>query len=269
MEHRLVTTTDGCRLAATLSGPDPRAVLLHPGVADRRVWAEVMTLLAPALPAVAYDRPGFGATPPAAVPFTHVGHLGALLDQAVPVPPLLVGNSQGGRIAIDFTLAHPSRVRGLVLIGTAVSGAPVVPLDGPLATLDSAIDAADAASDLDEVNRLEAHLWLDGPGSAEGRVGGAARERFLEMNRIALRAEGGVPPDEPPSAWERLEEITVPVLVVLGELDADTINVRGRELAERIPGARLVELPGVAHVPALENPETLAALIGEFDANIR
>ena len=50
------------------------------------------------------------------------------------------------------------------------------------------IEVARNAGDLDTVNRLEAHLWLDGPATQEGRVGGTARSLFLDMNNRALRA---------------------------------------------------------------------------------
>ena len=51
------------------------------------------------------------------------------------------------------------------------------------------LDEAEKAEDLGEVNRLEAWLWLDGASSPEGRVGGADRELFVEMNGIALAAD--------------------------------------------------------------------------------
>ncbi len=111
-------------LAATLSGEHPRLVFLHPGVADRRCWYDVMSALVPDFPAVAYDRRGFGETPAADAPFVDVDDLRAVLDACVVGPAVLVGNSQGGRIAIDFALAQPERVDRLVLIAPAVSGAP-------------------------------------------------------------------------------------------------------------------------------------------------
>ena len=177
-------------LAATLSGEHPRLVFLHPGVADRRCWCDVMSALVPDFPAVAYDRRGFGETPAADAPFVDVDDLRAVLDACVAGPAVLVGNSQGGRIAIDFALAHPERVDRLVLIAPAVSGAPepdwVAEIGQSLVDL---IEAAEAAVDLDEVNRLEALIWLDGPAGPEGRVGGTMRDLFLAMNLVALKNE--------------------------------------------------------------------------------
>src|SRR4051794_41913291 len=77
----------------------------------------------------------------------------------------------GGQAALDFTLAHPERVAALALIGTAVRGAPYPDLtEGPTAELFARLEAADAAGDLDEIGRLEAWMWLDGPAAEGGRV---------------------------------------------------------------------------------------------------
>ena len=101
-------------------------------------------------------------------------------------------------------------------------------------------------------------MWLDGPSAPEGRVGGAARELFLEMNERALRAEDPGDQAEIPAAWPRLGEIAVPTLLLLGRLDAEEIQAIDELAAPLIPGARLQFLDGVAHVPHLESdPATL------------
>jgi pimeloyl-ACP methyl ester carboxylesterase len=239
-------------------GDGAPVVLLHAGVADRRAWSEV----APRLdgPVVAYDRRGFGETPPSAEPFRHVDDLLALLDATVEGPAWLVGNSQGGRIALDAALSAPERVAGLVLISPAVSGAPDYgELDPDTARLD---DALEAAVDPDEVLRLETWLWLDGPAGPEGRVGGTARELALDMNRRILANEGSEDAGgSDVHAWSRLGEIRVPVTVIWGELDVPVVVAQCRAVSELIAGARAHELAGVAHLPSLERPEELAALI--------
>src|SRR5690606_35304334 len=84
-----------------------------------------------------------------------------------------------------------------------------------------ALEAAEQARDLDEVNRLEAHLWLDGPTSPEGRVGGPGRELFLDMNGRALAAEDPGETVGVPEVWEGLDSITAPTMVLVGDLDAE------------------------------------------------
>src|SRR5205085_8554981 len=88
----------------------------------------------------------------------------AVLDAAGVERPVVVACSMGGQTAIDLALAHPDRVAGLVLIGTAVRGAPYPDLqEGPTAELNARLEAAAAAGDIDEAGRLDAWMWLDGP----------------------------------------------------------------------------------------------------------
>lgn len=267
MSTTTYTAADGTELAADhLPRGGPAVVLLHAGVADRRAWSEVADALSErGFDVIAYDRRGFGETPATGIP-DHVADLRAVLDQAGGRQAWLVGNSQGGRIALDLAAADPTRVAGLVLIAPAVSGARDPgddELDPDTLRIDAAIEAADARGDLDAVNRHEAHLWLDGPAAPEGRVGGAARELFLAMNAVALAAEWpeGAEPEEPPT-WDRLGEITVPATVAWGELDLPWFADQCRALAERLGNVRgTTEIPGVAHLPGLEDPEGVAELI--------
>jgi pimeloyl-ACP methyl ester carboxylesterase len=192
----------------------------------------------------------------------------AVLDAAGLQRPVVVACSMGGQTAIDLTLAHSDRVAGLALIGTAIRGASYPDVqEGPTAELNARLEAADSAGDIDEVARLDAWMWLDGPSAAEGRVSGHARELFLDMNRRALQAEDPGEQAELPAAWPRLGQIAVPTLVMIGRLDAEEIQAIDQQAAGMIPGARLRLLDGVAHVPHLEaDPTTLDEIAAFVDA---
>lgn len=242
-------------------------VLLHAGVCDRRGWREVGERLGrEGWDVVAYDRRGFGEVPPADRPFRHVDDLLAVIDAISPnAPAWLVGSSMGGGVALDAALATPERVAGLVLLAPAVSGDPEpddLTIIAETHGLADAIDAAWTAGDLDACNHLEVRLWLDGPAEREGRVSGHPRELALEMNRIVLangdselERGGGI------HAASRLNEITTPAIVACGELDVPTKLRRSAELAGSLPNATYHALPGRAHLPYLEAPDEVAALI--------
>jgi pimeloyl-ACP methyl ester carboxylesterase len=239
-------------------GSGAPVVLLHAGVADRRVWREVGEALPG--PVVAYDRRGFGDTPPPAGDFTHVDDLCAVLDATVAAAAWLVGNSMGGALAIDAALSVPERVAGLILIAPAVSGEPEpATLDPDTQRIIEGLGAAGEAGDVGELLRLHAWLWLDGPASPEGRVTGAARELALAMNEIIVRND--VPDEAGASsadAWPRLEEIAVSTTVMWGDRDVPAISESCRVIAGRVPGARTRVLAGAAHLPSLEQPDALA-----------
>ena len=263
MSERFVVAREGCDLAGERwPGGAPLLVLLHEGVSDRRGWRQVAERLAPRLTVVAYDRRGYGESPASTAPFTHAGDLLAVLDREQAGPAWLAGASAGGGLALDTALLAPDRVAGLVLIGTAVSGAPEPELDPDTERFDGWLEAAGATGDQAELNRLETWLWLDGPAQPEGRVGGEARALALDMNAIILRGEGREDEgDSGVDAWHHLAEVDVPVTLACGEFDVPFIRARSRELAGRLPRARFRELPGMAHQPYLEDPGQVADLI--------
>jgi pimeloyl-ACP methyl ester carboxylesterase len=263
MGERFVIAREGCDLAGERwPGGAPLVVLLHEGVSDRRGWRQLAGRLAPQVTVVAYDRRGYGESAVSTAPFTHVGDLLAVLDREQAGRAWLVGASAGGGLALDTALLAPDRVAGLVLLGTAVSGAPEPELDPDTQRFEPLLDAAIGAGNLEEVNRLETWLWLDGPSAPEGRVGGEARVLALDMNAIILRnaareGEG----DSDVDAWHRLGEVTVPVAVACGELDVPFLVARSHEIADRLPSASYHELPGMAHQPYLEDPGQVADLV--------
>jgi pimeloyl-ACP methyl ester carboxylesterase len=256
-------TRPGIELAAERwPGGNPVLVLLHEGIADRRGWRQTADLLAPDLTVVAYDRRGYGETPPSPGPFSHVDELLAVLDQVADGPAWLVGASAGGGLALDTALTAPDRVAGLVLLGTAVSGAPQPELDADGQRFMQLWDKAIADGDRDELNRLDMWVWVDGPAQPEGRVSGPARDLALAMNAVIIAND--VPEDAGASgvsAWDRLGEIGVPVTVACGDLDVPFLFTRSQELARRLPHARYQTLPGRAHQPYLEDPAQVAQLI--------
>jgi pimeloyl-ACP methyl ester carboxylesterase len=259
----MIAESGRAQIAYEVTGDGPDVLLIHAGVNDRRSWRHVVDRLSPRYRCVSYDGRGYGET-------TYEREDGwaplhdavAVLDAAAVERAIVIACSMGGRTALDLVLAHPERVSALVLIGSAVRGAPYPELtSGPTYELDQRVEAADAAGDLDEVARLDAWMWLDGPGVPEGRVTGPARELFLEMNDRPLHAEDPGDQAELPDAWPRLGEIAVPTLVLCGRLDAEEIQAIAPQLAARIPDATLRWLEGVAHVPHLEgDPVTIEAI---------
>jgi pimeloyl-ACP methyl ester carboxylesterase len=248
-------------------GAGPTIVLLHAGVCDRRCWREVGARLAGAgRDVVAYDRRGFGDVAPARAPFRHVDDLLAVLDAVSPgAPAWVVGSSMGGQVALDAALEAPDRVAGLVLLAPAISGAPEVEDEVVIAAtngLAEAIDAAWTAGAVEECNALEVRLWLDGPGGPEGRVSGPRRELALDMNRIVIA--NGEPEADGASGVDaagRVHEIAIPAIVACGELDVALQLQRSAELADALANATYRSLPGRAHLPYLEAPDEIAALI--------
>lgn len=217
---------------------------------------------------VRYDLRGHGDSPLPGGEFSNIDDLRALLDHLGIEQAALVGNSFGGRIAIDFALAHAERTAALVLVAAALGGH-----EGSeeLDELDEAEEALLEAGDVDGAVELNVHTWLDGPGRI-APVPPETRELVASAQRrafdVQLAAHASSPPPGPvrwaePPAATRLGEIAAPALVVAGEHDLADFRAIADRLATGIPGARKVVLD-TAHLPGLERPEELNRLVLDF-----
>jgi pimeloyl-ACP methyl ester carboxylesterase len=241
--------------------------LLHAGVADRRGWASLVPEFQNFASVHVYDRRGFGESLAGSEAFTHLEDLIAVLDHLQISSTWLVGSSAGGKLALEAALEVPHRIDGIILISPAVGGAPPTKdedVDPETEEIDELITRADGLGDIDEVNRLEVRLWLDGPREPEGRVSGPTRDLVFDMNATALANFVAEDSDQAVDAWSRMGEISMPTLVACGTLDAMHIVRRSEVIGRRIEGAKYVRLQGVAHLPYLEDPAATGFLVRDF-----
>ena len=103
------------------TGPDA-VVLIHDGIAHSAVWDAVWPAFCKEFHTVRYDRRGYGRSPAATTWYYETDDLFTLLRHLKINRAFLVGSSHGGELTIDFTLAHPKLVDGMVLVGAVVSG---------------------------------------------------------------------------------------------------------------------------------------------------
>ncbi|WP_332699649.1 alpha/beta fold hydrolase [Devosia sp.] len=252
------------RLAGLHAGEGLPVVFLHAGVCDKRMWDDQMAAVAEeGWQAIAYDRRGYGETVSADEAFNHVDDLEAVLKALDIHAAVFVGCSMGGGLAVDFALRHPGRVIGLVLIGTSVTGAPWSATDAE-SQIEAAEEDAYERGDLDMLNRVQAHEWLDGPRAQSGRVGGVARELFMDMNAIVLAKPALTLEERRPSAWARVAEVGAPTLLLVGDEDFTALIDRHEHLSEEMPNAFAAVLEGVAHIPSIERPELVNSMLLEF-----
>ncbi|MBN3838348.1 alpha/beta hydrolase [Burkholderia sp. Ac-20349] len=265
MTNRFHVKSGRAALATEVVGRGAPIVFLHARVADRRMWDRQMREIGANLQAVAYDRRGFGETAAEAEAHSSVEDLIAVIESATDgSPAILVACSQGGGIALDAALRYPSRVRALVLVAPSVTGAPKLTHAAQVDDLIAHLADAEANGHIDEAIAIRASLWLDGPLQREGRVTGEARALFDEMNAVAL----GLPPAgmnaDAPIAYGRLAEISVPTLVMCGDLDLPGIQERSRYVANTLSGGIFHPITSTAHLPSLERPREVTGKIVDF-----
>jgi pimeloyl-ACP methyl ester carboxylesterase len=127
-----------------------------------------------------------------------------------------------------------------------------------------------SAKDFAALAELETQVWVDGWGQPSDRVDAGLRRKVSDWIRTAYaleKAEGKPQPLDPPAA-QRLEEVGVPTLVLIGLADEPGGNLALAHLASSVAGARVVEFPNVAHMIQLEEPERFNQLVLDFLAEV-
>lgn len=238
-------------------------LMLHAGVADSRMWQPQVDEFAKHFDVIRPDMRGFGDSGLPAGPWSPRDDLLGLMDELRLKPAHVIGCSIGGSLAIDFAIDHPERLSKLVLVGAGVSGGQQDPRHERLY---AEVMAADERGDMNAVNEAEMYLWLDGPYRPRGYVAQSLRELFLDMNGRNVNVDWPKSPRqnlEPPAA-KRLDEITAPTLVIVGDADLEPIRETADMLASSISGARKAVIHDAAHLPNLEHPEEFNRLVLDF-----
>lgn len=256
---------EGAHLYFEDSGHGPPIIFIHAGVADLRMWEEQVTRLESDFRCIRFDQRGYGRTRNESQSFSPSSDLKAVLDHLSIEQAHLVGSSLGGMVAIDFALVHPLRVSSLVLVASGVGGwqgeatGEEIPLEEENVSLEK-------AKAWDRLVESDLHLWLDGPTQPEGRVGGSVRDKLREMVREVYgrdEPEAQKTRMEPP-AIDRLSEIHVPALVMIGNWDFFTVREVAGYLVANLRNAKLSTFEGTAHMISLEQPARFNAELRMF-----
>ncbi|MFL5945528.1 MAG: alpha/beta fold hydrolase [Gaiellaceae bacterium] len=244
-------------------------VLLHAGIADSRMWAPQLKSLARDHRVIAPDLPGFGTAAYESDVVDFRAAVRQAMDRAGIERAVLVGNSFGGLIALEFALESPERVSALVLVGTA-------------------IDDHDWSNELDEVGNAEMAAlergdregavetqlaWVTGPRRNRDAVDRNVLALVAEMQRNVYELQEGHDDVRSrrldPPASKRLAEVSVPTLVMTGDEDFDDILRIADRLAAEIPNAERVRIAHTAHLPSLERPDEFDRIVLRFFAEHR
>jgi 3-oxoadipate enol-lactonase len=233
-----------------------RVLLLHAGIGDSRMWApQVEALSAAGLEPVALELPGYGDEPLRPGRLSYVEHVAAALEG----PAAVVGCSLGGRVALELAVERPDLVERLVLVNAALPGWEWSD------AVQAANDVEDAALDRGDLEAAaEANMiWLAPQAREEVRE--LVRAMTIRNYELVLPVYEQVESVavEPP-VTERLGEIGVPTLIVVGAEDVPDVAQIADVLEAGIPNTRRATVAGAAHLPSLEQPEALNALLVEF-----
>lgn len=238
-------------------GDGPTVLLIHSTACDRRMWDRQMPALAAAgYRAVRCDLRGFGETPAPDRPYDDARDVLELLDVFGADRVALIAASGGGAVALEVAARWPGRVAALALLST---GYPEHEATDELKACwereNALIEAGDIAGAVD----FNVQTWL-GPDADE-----AAREKLRDMQRRAFEIQLAVEEEFGAAQTEfDLSDITAPSLLVHGSHDLPDFRLIADRLVRQLPAARHLELPWAGHLPNMERPDEINALLLGF-----
>jgi pimeloyl-ACP methyl ester carboxylesterase len=239
-------------------------VLFISGLADEGAcWVDQVAGLRDSYRLTTFDNRGVGRSETPDGPFRIADFAAdtvALMDALELDRAHVVGSSMGGAIAQELAIAHPDRVRSLVLNGTWCRGDRF--LHEVFRNWMWSAEKADSIRDF----LVTVNLWCFSPriwneGIMDEWIAAAETSPYAQsVDAFCRSAQALIEHD----TADRLEAIDAPTLVTVGELDLCLPARYSQAIVDRIPEARLVVIPAVGHQPFQEVPEDYNRLLDEF-----
>ena len=255
-------TIEGRRVYYEVKGQGPAIVLIHGFSLDTRMWDPQFDAFAQSHRVVRYDISGYGRSTVPETLISSSNELAALLKALGIDKTTVVGMSMGGSVAINFTLEHPEMVDALITVGSTLGG---YSMREPRATRTQRVFSLARDSGL----AIAKEAWLHDPFLTPVVDTSAIRARI----RRIIADWTGIQLTNPamarflpthPLAIARLEEIGVPTLAIVGELDDPNPRAVADTIAARVPGAKKATIPGSGHLLNLERPNEFNKLVLDF-----
>jgi pimeloyl-ACP methyl ester carboxylesterase len=251
----------GHRIAYELKGEGPPIVLLHGYVGDRRMWRPQLDGLSDEFTVVAWDAPGYGGSsdPPEAFPLAEFADcLAAFIDALGLGRPHVVGLSFGGGLALELLRRHPELPLTLVLASAYAGWAGSLPAEVVEQRLQQALRLADRSPD-ELVEELVPTMFS---GSAPTELVEEFTASVREFHPVGLRANSRAFAEA--DLRDVLPRVAVPTLLLYGDSDVRAPLSVACDLHAKIPGSRLVTIPGAGHVCNIDAPERFNREVRSF-----
>lgn len=255
-----VISANGLEIAYAQVGDGPPIVFVHGAAEDGRVWQPQLSALADEFTIVAWDEPGAGRSSDLPAGFRLVDYancLAALIERLKLGPSHVAGLSWGSTLVLELYRHHPELVATLILAGGYAGWKGSLPEEEVSARVVGVRQLLGASAE--ESALTLPGLFADGPPAEFVPL---LEEIADDVRPESLRTQVYVMAEA--DQRDLLPRITVPTLLIWGELDArSSLNV-ANQFQRTIPDTTLVVIPGAGHVCQLERPEHFNRAVREF-----
>ena len=245
-----------------IAGEGQPLVLIHGGLVNSGLWDDQFDVFAQHCRVLRYDVRGYGQSKPPTAYYSNHGDLRDLMDFLGIEHATVLGLSMGGGIAIDFALAYPDHTAALIPVAAGLGGYH----NKNTSPLQDELRVAYESGDKPRAVELSLRLWTDGPNRTPDQVDAAAREKIRAMTIHTFDlpdTENYLQPLKPP-AIDRLAEIHVPTLFIVGDQDVPDILDIGDLIVTHVPGARQAIIANTAHHLNVEQPDEFNRIVLDF-----
>jgi len=256
----------GGKLYFETAGEGHPLVLIHGGLMDSRMWDGQMEYFSQHFQVIRYDIRGYGRSEGSQERFSHIEDLLVLFEFLKIDKAHILGLSMGGMIAIDFVLEYPDKSTSLIPVASALNGYLYKDAENLIQKYTDIIKTAK-----EKGLEAAAELVLEMPYFAPITRDQSMTVKLMEMikhnfNNWSLPQDNAIWPQ--PLSIQRIASIKIPTLVLAGDSDVSDILGVADVLANKIPGAKKVLIPGAGHHLNLENPVAFNQIVVEFLLNI-
>ncbi len=241
-------------------------VFIHAGYMDSRMWDNVTAIFSSGYRVIRYDVRGYGKSSKVTKAYTDAEDLKSLLENLGVREAVLIGVSNGGRIAFDFAVTYPHMVKALIpvdsgLKGNQPSGSEEEKLWENITIDEEKYLKLRSEGKYREAAEIDVDFWSNAST-------GDLRESLLKI------AEENVFTDETdpdifqvsptPPAFEKLNSLKMPVLIIVGGSDTPPLKEMDRRIHQLIGGSKFVVIEGADHLPSVTRPAEFCNAVFDF-----
>ena len=259
---------NGSKIYYEIAGSGESLILIHGWSFDTRCWDNQFDIFSKEYQVLRYDLRGFGrsALPDSGVAYSHTQDLITLLDYLNIKNAHIVGHSFGGKVAFDFVLNNPEKVISLILPDAAMDVPGLKVQEDVIAWIRDTWKTG-REKGVEEAKKI----WMNGPPLKPAMKN---PQSALKVEQMIKDYSGWHWTHNDPCIYpkpfpiERLNEIKVATLILVGELNPKIYHDWANIQHKSIPNSRKEIVPNAGHALNIENPKRFNEMVLNFLSGI-